>query len=198
MSTDDLARALAECRHMPADEVPRNRFLALACTLVSANPNVHFIHSNPDVHEFIGILAIQQPDDHLKQVHNILAGHLSECIECVRTFQTLKTTFFAHSASVFSPESLVGFRKQLYEWDIARYQIILRHFSSKLHILSSKTTASNRFRNSTLFTIYEILSFPSSLMNVQVETLFSQVLLEINRQGLKLRDMVYPGSFYLI
>ncbi|KNC96396.1 uncharacterized protein SPPG_08295 [Spizellomyces punctatus DAOM BR117] len=191
----------------PDVEELRTDFFHKACGffLSCSSPGDHILCSNPDIAvEVLGLFSLQDiSGTPVETVVTRLAAELNCCRSCVDTYQSAKDAFYCRYISLYGEALIDAFMKRLHEWDLMRQYERLGHYVTELRSFrNSPGREWKKARRAATILMYEILSYPETLRNSEVDALWVALFHEISAipdsSPLELRGKyLMPGSIML-
>jgi AAA domain/SEN1 N terminal len=169
----------------------RNNFLKAFCQFVLSTDN-HFYHEN-DCIESLGIFSLNIQNNYLQNVLEKLGTQLKTCKNCIDAFHAQVDRYLVHLGSHFGSTAIKEVESQISAWTIMRQ---CAHLQSFIATLKASPKEEKSIRMSAIFLIYELLNFPVSFINSEINDLFIEFLkcCQISSKfKLKVSDKIFPG-----
>ncbi len=163
-------------------------FYSKACEFLQRNPKCIWCRFTPIAVELLHLYAL--PPNPMSQSYDSLTrACLQSCSNCINVYYIEKSTLLKRLSDHYEEETLAEFNNLIMRKDSERILFVLRAF------IESNLDCSDK---SLLYTLYEILSFPSCLSSSQIDEVFCQTLerLIVAKKMLKVSQLM-SGLFYL-
>ncbi|KAJ3336045.1 1-phosphatidylinositol-3-phosphate 5-kinase, partial [Kappamyces sp. JEL0680] len=156
----------------------------------------HFYHEYPKLIESFSIFAQDLTNPFIQSVLCSLESDFS-CVDCIHAFYRARLDYFVWIKELF-PESVVkAVEAQVSLWVMHRQKTTIKGF---LEEFAKDPLMAKSIRGRAIFVVYEILNYPASLKDPELDVLFVDLLQESQRKTrlrLQANDLIYPGIVLL-